>query len=91
MKGISLVERHFEKAVTVLVALLLCGYLAYDYLQPQIVKMGMKTDVGPTDVNRQLAKQAEQLEIKQNSQQNPIQFQSFEPGAAKKSYQSKLG
>ena len=91
MKGISLVERHFEKAVTVLVALLLCGYLAYDYLQPQIVKMGTKTDVGPTDVNGQLAKQAEQLEIKQNSQQNPIQFQSFEPGAAKKSYQSKLG
>lgn len=51
MKGISVVERHFEKAATLVVALCVVGYLAWDFLSPTTFKMGVKSDVTPATAN----------------------------------------
>jgi hypothetical protein len=90
MKGISLVERHFEKAAALLVAVLICAYLAWDFTNPASVKMGANAAATPVQVNQLLAKQAETLEKKQKSTEVALQFDPFEAGTAKKSYLERL-
>ena len=91
MKDISLVERHFEKLAVVLVALLIGSYLAWDFLEPSSVKMGAQhPTVSPSAVNQILKTQADALDVKQKSDKSTLEFDSFEPGAAKKSYASSM-
>ncbi|MCE9618662.1 MAG: hypothetical protein K8R92_01985 [Planctomycetes bacterium] len=90
MKGISFVEKHFEKAAALLVTVLMCSYLVWDFMDPSAVKMGPNAAVTPVQVNQLLSKQAESLDKKQKSSEIGLQFDAFEAGTAKKSYAAQL-
>jgi hypothetical protein len=89
MKGISVVERHFEKAATLLVAVSVFGYLAWDFLSPTTFKMGSKSDVTPATANEILLQKALSVQ-KQQSGENTLEFEPIQKGVTQEAFTQKL-
>ena len=89
MKGISVVERHFEKAATLVVAVCIFGYLAWDFLSPTTFKMGLKSDVTPATANEILLEKAQSVEKKQVGE-NTLEFEPIQKGVTQEAFAQKL-
>ena len=89
MKGISVVERHFEKAATLVVALCIFGYLAWDFLSPATFKMGAKSDVTPATANEILLQKALSVQ-KQQGGENTLEFEPIQKGVTQEAFAQKL-
>ena len=89
MKGISVVERHFEKAATLLVAVSVFGYLAWDFLSPTTFKMGSKSDVTPATANEILLQKALSVQ-KQQAGENTLEFEPIQKGVTQEAFTQKL-
>ncbi len=89
MKGISVVERHFEKAATLLVALCIFGYLAWDFLSPAAFKMGANSDVTPATANEILLQKASSVQ-KQQAGENTLELEPIQKGATQEAFAQKL-
>ncbi len=90
MKGISLVERHFEKALLVLVAFAIGSFILFDFLNPTTIKMGTQSDATSNMVNQLLLAKAKSLKASQESSQNTMELQPIVIGAAQKNFSEKL-
>lgn len=60
MKGISIVERHFEKAALALIAAAIGGFVAWDFLSPSKAKVGGK-DVSVAEIGPELKRTADAI------------------------------
>lgn len=90
MKGISLIERHFEKAGFVLVTVLIGSYILVDFINPATIQMGLESNATTKVVNSLLIAQATSLKQSQDSTTSSIDLSPVVSGLAQKNFNEKL-
>ena len=64
MKGISIVERHFEKAILAVIAAAIGGFVAWDFISASKAKVGGK-EVSVSEIGPELKKTADAISAAQ--------------------------
>lgn len=81
MKGISIVERHFEKAVLALVALAVGGFAAWDFVSDTKVKLG-GSEAGVAEIAPKLKKLSDEVSSAQGGTEVSIEIPPVPEGAS---------
>ncbi len=89
MKGISIVERHFEKAIALVVALAVAGYVGWDFYAPATFQLGSNSNVIPANANEILLQETGKISQKQASTEI-IEWEPLVKGATQQAFAQKM-